>query len=114
MDEAALILNKAAKLNRSNWSGEIEEKKYAFEIEEIPAKSRYLRVEYSYSIKDTPMIEQKQSKIFNAVLGTTYQPAEMFIIRKAIKGPSWFELTKFIPAKGQKLGTQYQVRVPGA
>jgi hypothetical protein len=70
--ECANILKRELNLNRSEFSGKLVKKKYAFEIKDIPnEETTYYEVKYSSKCKNTMPIKISNSKIFSAALQTT-------------------------------------------
>lgn len=65
-------------------------RKYAFEIPDIPEQSDYLKVLYSY--KDAPFSIDLQGDTFSHVFGTNTAMFEQFVLHRRIMGPCWLEL----------------------
>ncbi|KAI9506594.1 hypothetical protein BX070DRAFT_186351 [Coemansia spiralis] len=66
------------------------ERKYAFEIRNVPASAEYLKVAYGF---DQPALPADLSgKTFEQVFGTTYSALELFLLKRRMMGPCWLEL----------------------
>ncbi|KAJ2850481.1 DNA-directed DNA polymerase alpha catalytic subunit pol1 [Coemansia brasiliensis] len=66
------------------------ERKYAFEINGVPACTEYLKVVYGF---DQPALPDSMSgETFERVFGTTYSALELFLLKRRIMGPCWLQI----------------------
>ncbi|KAJ2235067.1 DNA-directed DNA polymerase alpha catalytic subunit pol1, partial [Coemansia sp. RSA 455] len=66
------------------------ERKYAFEIADVPASAEYLKVVYDF---DQPALPADISgTTFERAFGTTYSALELFLLKRRIMGPCWLEI----------------------
>ncbi|KAJ2095769.1 DNA-directed DNA polymerase alpha catalytic subunit pol1 [Coemansia sp. S100] len=66
------------------------ERKYAFEIADVPASAEYLKVVYGF---DQPALPADISgTTFERAFGTTYSALELFLLKRRIMGPCWLEI----------------------
>ncbi|KAJ2455895.1 DNA-directed DNA polymerase alpha catalytic subunit pol1 [Coemansia sp. RSA 2336] len=66
------------------------ERKYAFEINGVPASTEYLKVVYGF---DQPALPDSMSgETFERVFGTTYSALELFLLKRRIMGPCWLRI----------------------
>ena len=69
--------------------------KYIFEIEEIPRDEvRVCEVRYPFGFESRTPSPAARGHTFTYVIGTTYTPTELFVVRNRIKGPQWLRLPK--------------------
>ena len=66
-------------------------RKYAFELPDIPQQSDYLKVLYSYKGKQLPIDLQGDS--FSHVFGTNTAMFEQFVLYRRIMGPCWLQIS---------------------
>jgi DNA polymerase alpha subunit A len=65
-------------------------RKYAFELPEIPTEGQYLKLLYPYT---KPVIELgTKGETFSHVFGTNTSLFEQFVLWKGIKGPCWLRI----------------------
>ena len=69
-------------------------RKYAFDLENVPAEAEYLKVVYSYS---EPALSNQylQGKTYSMVFGTNTNPLELFMLKRKLMGPCWVEIRDF-------------------
>ena len=48
---------------------------------------------YCYKFRSLPA--DFKGKTFSHIIGTTYTPTELFLVKKKIKGPMWLNLKDF-------------------
>ncbi|KAJ1851914.1 DNA-directed DNA polymerase alpha catalytic subunit pol1 [Coemansia sp. RSA 1822] len=66
------------------------ERKYAFEMSEVPASAEYLKVAYGF---DQPALRDDMSgTTFERVFGTTYSALELFLLKRRVMGPCWLRI----------------------
>ncbi|KAJ2061398.1 DNA-directed DNA polymerase alpha catalytic subunit pol1 [Coemansia sp. S146] len=66
------------------------ERKYAFEVADVPASAEYLKVVYEF---DQPALPADvSSTTFERAFGTTYSALELFLLKRRIMGPCWLEV----------------------
>uniref|UniRef100_A0A803SSV4 DNA polymerase n=1 Tax=Anolis carolinensis TaxID=28377 RepID=A0A803SSV4_ANOCA len=66
------------------------EKKYAFEIPDVPANSDYLEVRY---LAEFPRLPQDlKGETFSHVFGTNTSSLELLLMNRKMKGPGWLEI----------------------
>ncbi|GAB1605260.1 DNA polymerase alpha catalytic subunit-like [Argonauta hians] len=64
--------------------------KYAFELADVPIKSDYLEVRYSF---DLPMLNKDlKGETFSHIFGTTTSGLEILLLDRKMKGPCWLDL----------------------
>lgn len=69
--------------------------KYIFEIEGIPRGDvRVCEVRYPFGIQSQMPSPATKGYTFTYIIGTTYTPMELFVIRNQIKGPQWLRVPK--------------------
>ncbi|KAJ2900497.1 DNA-directed DNA polymerase alpha catalytic subunit pol1, partial [Coemansia aciculifera] len=66
------------------------ERKYAFEIADVPASAEYLKVVYDFSQPALPI--DISSTTFERAFGTTYSALELFLLKRRIMGPCWLDV----------------------
>nr|CAD7573949.1 unnamed protein product [Timema californicum] len=66
------------------------EKKYGFEVAEVPLSSEYLEVRYSAS--DPVLPSDLQGSTFSHVFGTNTSALELLLLGRKIKGPCWLDV----------------------
>ncbi|CAI9736724.1 DNA polymerase alpha catalytic subunit-like [Octopus vulgaris] len=64
--------------------------KYAFELEDVPIRSDYLEVRYSF---DLPMLNKDlKGETFSHIFGTNTSGLEILLLDRHMKGPCWLNL----------------------
>ncbi|KAI7870185.1 DNA polymerase family B-domain-containing protein [Spinellus fusiger] len=71
----------------TRWTDSICTRKYAFELPDIPAETKYLRIGYGFNQPALPM--ELKGKTFSHVFGINTNPLEHFLIERDIMGPCW-------------------------
>ncbi|CAG2056090.1 unnamed protein product, partial [Timema podura] len=66
------------------------EKKYGFDVAEVPLSSEYLEVRYSAS--DPVLPSDLQGSTFSHVFGTNTSALELLLLGRKIKGPCWLDV----------------------
>nr|CAD7257853.1 unnamed protein product [Timema shepardi] len=66
------------------------EKKYGFDVAEVPLLSEYLEVRYSAS--DPVLPSDLQGSTFSHVFGTNTSALELLLLGRKIKGPCWLDV----------------------
>ncbi|XP_067896670.1 DNA polymerase alpha catalytic subunit [Heterodontus francisci] len=66
------------------------ERKYAFEIPDVPENCQYLEVKYAADLP--PLPSDLKGETFSHVFGTNTSSLELLLLNRKIKGPSWLEL----------------------
>lgn len=90
LDELTDVLN-THKIN--SFRSKVVEKKYCFELPDVPKKTEYLKVLYSYSGNPNQVLPSDiQGRTFGRVFGTHTNIFEQFVLDKNIMGPCWLEL----------------------
>ncbi|KAJ2741266.1 DNA-directed DNA polymerase alpha catalytic subunit pol1, partial [Coemansia sp. BCRC 34301] len=75
------------------------ERKYAFEIANVPASAQYLKVVYGF---DQPALPADvTSTTFERAFGTTYSALELFLLKRRIMGPCWLEIKGVRPVESR-------------
>ncbi|CAO3592284.1 unnamed protein product [Absidia cylindrospora] len=94
-----------------DWTCSIRKRKYAFELEDVPAESDYLKIQYSF--KDPELPADINGLTYSRVFGTNNSPMELFLIKRGIKGPQWLEIKNAQPSPNETKGTwcQYEFSV---
>ncbi|KAF3930760.1 hypothetical protein ABW20_dc0100396 [Dactylellina cionopaga] len=84
------ILTKSRISQGSDWKAKPCSRKYAFELNDIPKKSDYLKVLYPY---DRPMIPASTTgDTFSHIFGTGTSIFEQFVLARNIMGPCWLRI----------------------
>ncbi|XP_069746281.1 DNA polymerase alpha catalytic subunit isoform X2 [Narcine bancroftii] len=65
------------------------EKKYAFEITDVPEDCEYLEIKYAAELPALP--SDLKGETFSHVFGTNTSSLELLLLNQKIKGPSWLE-----------------------
>ncbi|SZF03580.1 unnamed protein product [Blumeria hordei] len=68
-------------------------RKYAFEMPNIPKEGEYLKLLYSYSKPQLPS-NQHSGLTYSHVFGTSTSLFEQFVLWKSIMGPCWLQIEK--------------------
>uniref|UniRef100_UPI00398E84DD DNA polymerase alpha catalytic subunit n=1 Tax=Pristiophorus japonicus TaxID=55135 RepID=UPI00398E84DD len=66
------------------------EKKYSFEIPDIPEDCEYLEIKYAADLP--PLPSDLKGETFSHVFGANTSSLELLLLNRKIKGPSWLEL----------------------
>ncbi|RCI00936.1 DNA-directed DNA polymerase alpha catalytic subunit pol1, partial [Rhizopus stolonifer] len=69
-------------------------RKYAFELQDVPAESEYLKVLYDY--EQPAFTGEEKGKTFSRVFGANTGPLEHFLVKRDVMGPCWLD---FVDAK---------------
>ncbi|RIA89475.1 DNA polymerase family B-domain-containing protein [Glomus cerebriforme] len=65
-------------------------RKYGFELPDIPAEAQYLKVTYPFTQDALP--KNLSGKTFSRAFGTNTSALELFTLKRKIKGPCWLEI----------------------
>ncbi|CAB4492189.1 unnamed protein product [Rhizophagus irregularis] len=65
-------------------------RKYGFELPDIPTEAQYLKVTYPFTQDSLP--RNLSGKTFTRAFGTNTSALELFILKRKIKGPCWLEI----------------------
>lgn len=91
--EVAALLQK---MGVSEFASKDEERKYCFELPDVPREATYLKVLYNYSrTNQLPMDHSGQT--FSRVFGTNTNIFENFVLSREIMGPCWLTLKNVAP-----------------
>lgn len=77
------------KLGIKKWMCKPTERKYAFEIPNIPAKANYLKVQYSSKF---PALNDREGHTFSNLFGAGSSLIELVLVKRRLKGPCWMTL----------------------
>ncbi|KAJ2836260.1 DNA-directed DNA polymerase alpha catalytic subunit pol1, partial [Coemansia sp. 'formosensis'] len=66
------------------------DRKYAFEMADVPATTEYLKVVYDFSQPALPA--DLSSTTFERAFGTTYSALELFLLKRRMMGPCWLDI----------------------
>lgn len=66
-------------------------RKYAFELQDVPAESEYLKVLYDY--EQPAFTGEEKGRTFSRVFGANTGPLEHFLVKRDIMGPCWLDLS---------------------
>ncbi|XP_041067898.1 DNA polymerase alpha catalytic subunit isoform X1 [Carcharodon carcharias] len=66
------------------------ERKYAFEIPDVPENCEYLEIKYAADLPQLP--SDLKGETFSQVFGTNTSSLELLLLNRKIKGPGWLEL----------------------
>ncbi|PVU93552.1 hypothetical protein BB561_003194 [Smittium simulii] len=67
------------------------ERKYAFELSDVPADTEYLKIVYGFNLPS--LSSDLSGKYFERIFGTTYSPLELFLLKRKIMGPCWLRIS---------------------
>ncbi|KAJ2856063.1 DNA-directed DNA polymerase alpha catalytic subunit pol1, partial [Coemansia erecta] len=71
------------------------ERRYAFELPDVPASAEYLKVVYGF---DQPALPADLSgRTFERVFGTTYSALELLLLKRRMMGPGWLRIKQALP-----------------
>ncbi|KAK9331740.1 hypothetical protein V1520DRAFT_337077 [Lipomyces starkeyi] len=96
MQEVYTEVSKLFSKDKIEWRSKPCERKYAFDLPDIPHQSSYLMVLYPYSHRQYP--QDLKGETYSHVFGTGTALFEQFVLMRRIMGPCWLEL-KDIDAK---------------
>ncbi|GBB91734.1 hypothetical protein RclHR1_01910018 [Rhizophagus clarus] len=65
-------------------------RKYGFELPDIPTEAQYLKVTYPFTQDALP--KNLSGKTFSRAFGTNTSALELLILKRKIKGPCWLEI----------------------
>lgn len=74
----------------TTWAAKPVSRKYAFELEDVPAESDYLKVVYSFQQPALPT--NLQGETFGRIFGANTSAFELFVLKRKIMGPCWLEI----------------------
>lgn len=85
-------------------------KYYAFELDIARDQVEAVRIRYSF---DLPPLEiDFEGNTYNGILGRTYKPAELFVIKNRVMGPGWLEVHNFrVPNTKESSNCQIEISV---
>uniref|UniRef100_A0A0C9QIE1 DNA polymerase n=1 Tax=Fopius arisanus TaxID=64838 RepID=A0A0C9QIE1_9HYME len=99
-------------IKKQDYTMQLQRKKYAFDIEDIPTVANYLTVTYpaSYPV----MLHSDHSQIIKHIFGASLNSLELFLSEREIKGPSWLQIqdSEFVELKKNETRCHYQVSCP--
>ncbi|KAI8365231.1 DNA polymerase family B-domain-containing protein [Radiomyces spectabilis] len=73
-----------------DWKSKTVQRKYAFELSDVPSEAEYLKVNYSF---DQPVLPVCHSgATYSHVFGSHTSVLEHFLIKRDIMGPCWLEI----------------------
>ncbi|KAJ2412770.1 DNA-directed DNA polymerase alpha catalytic subunit pol1 [Coemansia sp. IMI 209128] len=75
------------------------ERKYAFEIDSVPASAEYLKIVYDFEQPALPA--DISGTTFERAFGTTYSALELFLLKRRIMGPCWLEIRGVRPVESR-------------
>lgn len=80
----------------SNFASKSVSRKYAFELDGIPAESDYLKVVYAFS---EPEIDPKtEGATFSKIFGCKGGALELFLLKRKLMGPCWIKIAAPTPS----------------
>ncbi|WFD29013.1 DNA-directed DNA polymerase [Malassezia sp. CBS 17886] len=74
-----------------SWLGKWVTRKYAFELDDVPAEGEYLKVKYGFDEPQLPM--DLSGRTFSRAFGTNTTAFELFVVKRRIMGPCWLRMT---------------------
>lgn len=80
-----------SKMGIQEWASKGEEKKYCFEIADVPREATYLKVLYNYG-RTTQLPMDLSGQTFSHVFGTNTNIFENFVLSRNILGPCWLNV----------------------
>ncbi|KAI8579056.1 hypothetical protein K450DRAFT_175568 [Umbelopsis ramanniana AG] len=93
VDHGAVFSELEAVRTRSRitkWACKPVTRKYAFEEQNVPQESEYLKIKYSF---EQPQLPQNLSgSTFSHIFGSNTNPLELLLIKRDIMGPCWLEI----------------------
>jgi DNA polymerase alpha subunit A len=69
------------------------QRKYAFELPNIPQESDYLKVVYPFSEPEIP--SDLTGNTFSHVFGTNTNALELLLLKRKMMGPCWLKIKQF-------------------
>ncbi|KAF3922788.1 hypothetical protein AA313_de0204870 [Arthrobotrys entomopaga] len=84
------LLTKSKISQGSDWKAKPCSRKYAFELNDIPKESDYLKVLYPYD--KPPLPADTNGETFSHVFGTGTSIFEQFVLARNIMGPCWLKI----------------------
>jgi DNA polymerase alpha subunit A len=72
------------------FSSKVVSRKYAFELDDIPAESDYLKVVYPFSEPELPL--DCRGATFSHVFGAKTRALELFLLKRKLMGPTWIKI----------------------
>lgn len=72
------------------WLGKWVTRKYAFELQDVPAEGEYMKVKYGFDEPQLPM--DVSGATFSRAFGTNTTAFELFVIKRRIMGPCWLRI----------------------
>ncbi|KAK9474042.1 putative DNA polymerase alpha catalytic subunit [Dipodascopsis tothii] len=76
--------------HKVNWKSKTVERRYAFELPDVPATSEYLMVLYPY--RDRQLPQNTTGETFSRVFGTDTPLFEQLVLLRRIMGPCWLDI----------------------
>eukprot|EP01135_Chromosphaera_perkinsii_P004895 Nk52_evm15s303 gene=Nk52_evmTU15s303 len=83
------------------------ERKYAFELPNIPSEGTYLKVKYSSQF---PVIdaESRKGKSFSLMFGCQTPILELFLIKRKLMGPCWLDIKGVVSSDGKRSWCKFE------
>jgi len=122
----------AQKHKISKWLSKGVQRKYAFELPNVPSEATYLKVAYSFSseclfffgcvfapplflLKSRPVVPTLPSeltgKTFSRIFGTNTSPLELFIMKRKLMGPCWLVIENCVESSVKSSWCKIEVSV---
>ncbi|KAK9455248.1 hypothetical protein V1511DRAFT_499890 [Dipodascopsis uninucleata] len=90
MEDVREEVSQFFKKEKTEWMSKPCERKYAFDLPEVPHHSSYLMVLYPY--KDKVLPSDMEGETYSRVFGTQTSLFEQFVLLRKVMGPCWLEL----------------------
>ncbi|KAK9239684.1 hypothetical protein V1525DRAFT_397320 [Lipomyces kononenkoae] len=90
MQDVYTEVSKLFSKEKVEWRSKPCERKYAFDLPDVPHQSSYLMVLYPYSPK--PLPQDLKGETYSHVFGTNTPIFEQFVLLRRVMGPCWLEL----------------------
>lgn len=79
----------------------VTNKYYNFELDIARGSVEVIKISYSF---DLPVLDVDfEGEAYNGIIGGTYKPTELFLIKNKIMGPCWLEISDFKVSKQKEL-----------
>ena len=79
----------------------VTDKFYNFELDIARGSVEVIKISYSF---DLPILEVDfEGVAYNGIIGGTYKPTELFLIKNKIMGPCWLEISDFKVSRQKEL-----------
>ncbi|KNE67086.1 DNA polymerase (pol2) [Allomyces macrogynus ATCC 38327] len=74
-------------LRIAKFAAKFVDRKYAFEVPDVPAAASWMKIAYSF--QDPPLPADLKGETFSHVFGTNTSALELLVIKRKLMGPAW-------------------------